>query len=69
VVPSFGFGSSDDRFLTPRGIRVYGAHPCPGSNEDARQGHAAHGPDERLPVRWYAEGVRWFQALVLELAR
>jgi acetylornithine deacetylase/succinyl-diaminopimelate desuccinylase-like protein len=69
VVPSFGFGSSDDRFLTPRGVRVYGAHPCPGSNEDARQGYGAHGPDERVPVRWYSEGVRWFHALVLELAR
>ncbi len=69
VVEGFGFGASDDRFLTPRGVRVYGAHPCPGSNEDARQGYAAHGPDERVPVRWYSEGVRWFLALVLDLAR
>ncbi len=69
VVDGFGFGASDDRYLTARGARMYGAHPNPGSFEDARLGHRAHGPDERVSARWYAEGVRWFNALVLELAR
>jgi len=69
VVPGFGFGTDDGRYLTARGGKVYGVHPNPGSNEDGRLGHGAHGPDERVPTRWYEEGVRWFNALVLELAR
>jgi hypothetical protein len=44
-------------------------HPNPTSNDDARLGLDAHGPDERVSARWYAEGVRWFNALVLDLAR
>ena len=69
VVEGFGFGASDDRYLTARGARIYGAHPNPTSIDDARLGYDAHGPDERVSARWYAEGVRWLDALVLELAR
>ncbi len=69
VIEGFGFGSNDGRFLTARGARVYGTHPNPTSIEDARLGFDAHGPDERVSARWYAEGVRWLNALVLDLAR
>ena len=69
VVEDFGFGSDDGVYLTARGVHVYGAHPCPGSNEDGRLGFSAHGPNERVSAHWYAEGVRWFNALVLDLER
>jgi acetylornithine deacetylase/succinyl-diaminopimelate desuccinylase-like protein len=69
VVEGFGFGASDDRYLTARGARIYGTSPNPTSIEDSRLGFDAHGPDERVSARWYAEGVRWLNALALELAR
>lgn len=69
VVDGFGFGADDGRYLIARGAKVYGVHPSPRTLEDSRLGFAAHGPDERVNARWYAEGVRWFNALVLDLAR
>jgi acetylornithine deacetylase/succinyl-diaminopimelate desuccinylase-like protein len=69
VVEGFGFGADDGRYLTARGVLVYGVHPNPTSKDDQRLGHTAHGPDERVSARWHAEGVRWLNALVLELAR
>ncbi len=69
VVEGFGFGADDGRYLTVRGALVYGTHPNPTSNDDGRLGFVAHGPDERVSARWYAEGVRWLNALVLDLAR
>jgi acetylornithine deacetylase/succinyl-diaminopimelate desuccinylase-like protein len=69
VIAGFGFGADDARFLVLRGAKIYGIHPSPRTLEDARLGHAAHGQDERVSTRWYAEGVRWLNALVLELAR
>jgi acetylornithine deacetylase/succinyl-diaminopimelate desuccinylase-like protein len=69
VVPGFGFGTDDGRFLTARGTLVYGVSPNPASDDDGRLGFVAHGPDERVSARWYAEGVRWFNDLVLALAR
>lgn len=69
VVEGFGFGADDGRYLTARGALVYGVHPNPTSKDDKRLGHSFHGPDERVSARWYAEGVRWLNALVLELAR
>jgi acetylornithine deacetylase/succinyl-diaminopimelate desuccinylase-like protein len=69
VVEGFGFGADDGRYLTARGALVYGVHPNPASADDSRLGFDAHGPDERVSARWYAEGVQWLNALVLELAR
>ena len=69
IVEGFGFGADDGRYLTARGALVYGVHPNPRSRNDARLGFTAHGPDERVSARWYAEGVQWFNGLVLELAR
>jgi acetylornithine deacetylase/succinyl-diaminopimelate desuccinylase-like protein len=68
VVEGFSFGADDGRYLTARGALVYGVHPNPTSNDDGRLGFDAHGPDERVSARWYAEGVHWLNALVLELA-
>jgi acetylornithine deacetylase/succinyl-diaminopimelate desuccinylase-like protein len=69
VVEGFGFGADDGRYLTARGALVYGVGPNPTSSDDGRLGFDAHGPDERVSARWYAEGVQWFNALVLELAQ
>jgi len=69
VVEGFGFGSDDGVYLAARGVHVYGANPNPTSNEDDRLGFVAHGPNERVSARWYAEGVRWLNSLVLELER
>jgi acetylornithine deacetylase/succinyl-diaminopimelate desuccinylase-like protein len=69
VIPGFGFGADDARYLFPRGAQVYGMHPGPRTLEDSRLGRGAHGADERVAIRWYAEGVRWLNAVVLELAR
>jgi len=69
IVSGFGFGANDGRYLTARGIHVYGLHPNPISAADDRLGYDAHGPDERVSARWYAEGVRWLNAVVLEIAR
>ncbi len=69
VVEGFGLGTDDGRYLTARGALVYGVHPNPTSMDDDRLGRTGHGPDERVSARWYAEGVRWLNALVLELAR
>jgi acetylornithine deacetylase/succinyl-diaminopimelate desuccinylase-like protein len=69
VVEGFGFGADDGRYLTARGALVYGVHPNPTSIDDGRLGFDAHGPDERVSARWYAEGVQWLNALVLELAQ
>jgi acetylornithine deacetylase/succinyl-diaminopimelate desuccinylase-like protein len=69
VVEGFSFGADDGRYLTARGALVYGVHPNPTSKDDYRLGHVAHGPDERVSARWYSQGVRWMNALVLELAR
>jgi acetylornithine deacetylase/succinyl-diaminopimelate desuccinylase-like protein len=69
VVEGFGFGANDGRYLTARGALVYGVHPNPTSNADSRLGYDAHGPDERVSARWYDEGVRWLNALVLDLAQ
>ena len=69
IIPGFGLAADDGRYLTARGARVYGVNPNPTSFDDSRLGFDAHGPNERVSARWYAEGVRWFNALVLELAR
>ena len=69
LVEGFGFGANDGRYFGARGTVVYGIHSNPTSVDDGRLGFDAHGPDERVSARWYAEGVRWLNAIVLELAR
>jgi acetylornithine deacetylase/succinyl-diaminopimelate desuccinylase-like protein len=69
VVHSMGTGATDSRHLRAVGIASFGLGGAPGSLEDARQGRAAHGADERRPVRWLPEGVRFLREVVLRLAR
>jgi len=69
VVHSMGTGATDSRYLRAAGIPSFGLGGAPGSLEDARQGRAAHGPDERRPTRWLPEGVRFLREVVLRLAR
>jgi len=56
-------------FFRAVGIPSFGLGGAPGSLEDARQGRAAHGADERRPTRWLPEGVRFLREVVLRLAR
>jgi acetylornithine deacetylase/succinyl-diaminopimelate desuccinylase-like protein len=69
VVHSMGAGATDSRFLRARGIPAYGLGAAPGTLDEAIHGRAAHGADERRPVRWLADGVRFLREVVLELAR
>jgi acetylornithine deacetylase/succinyl-diaminopimelate desuccinylase-like protein len=69
VVHSMGTGATDSRHLRAVGIASFGLGGAPGSLEDARQGRSAHGADERRPVRWLPEGVRFLREVVLRLAR
>jgi acetylornithine deacetylase/succinyl-diaminopimelate desuccinylase-like protein len=69
VVHSMGTGATDSRYLRAAGIPSFGLGGAPGSLDDARQGRAAHGADERRPTRWLPEGVRFLREVVLRLAR
>ncbi|TMB32466.1 MAG: M20/M25/M40 family metallo-hydrolase [Deltaproteobacteria bacterium] len=69
VVHSMGTGATDSRHLRAVGIASFGLGGAPGSLEDARQGRAAHGADERRPVRWLPDGVRFLREVVVRLAR
>jgi hypothetical protein len=51
------------------GIESYGLGGAPGTREDARAGRAAHGADERRPIRWIGDGVRFLREVTLQLAR
>jgi acetylornithine deacetylase/succinyl-diaminopimelate desuccinylase-like protein len=69
VFPTMGTGASDSRFLRAAGIRAYGLSTQPTSLVESRAGRTAHGPDERVPVRWFDDGVRFLRDVVLELAK
>jgi acetylornithine deacetylase/succinyl-diaminopimelate desuccinylase-like protein len=66
---SMGTGATDSRHLREIGIQAYGLGGAPGTREDARAGRAAHGADERRPIRWIGEGVRFLREVTLRLAR
>src|SRR5205085_5390042 len=61
VSHAMGTGSTDSRFLRQIGIQSYGLGGAPGTREDARAGRAAHGADERRPIRWMGDGVRFLR--------
>ncbi|MGZ6124461.1 MAG: M20/M25/M40 family metallo-hydrolase [Myxococcales bacterium] len=69
VSHSMGTGATDSRNLRRIGIDAYGLGAAPGTREDGRAGRSAHGADERRPVRWMGEGVRFLRELTLRLAR
>jgi acetylornithine deacetylase/succinyl-diaminopimelate desuccinylase-like protein len=69
VVHQMGAGATDSRHLRAVGIQSYGLGGAPGTLEDQRSGRAAHGADERRPVRWLGEGVRFLREVTLQIAR
>ena len=69
VVHSMSTGASDSRHLRAVGILAYGVGGLPSSIEDGRKGFGAHGPKERKPLKWFAEGFRFMREVTLELAR
>jgi len=69
VVQSMGTGGTDSRWLRPLGVKAYGIGRLPGTPEERRQGHWAHGADERRPLRWIPEYFRYARGVVLEVAR
>ena len=69
VVHAMGTGATDSRHLRQVGIQSYGLGGAPGTREDARAGRAAHGADERRPIRWIGDGVRFLREVTLQLAR
>ena len=69
VSHSMGAGATDSRHLREIGIQSYGLGGAPGTQEDQRAGRAAHGADERRPIRWMGDGVRFLREVTLLLAR
>jgi acetylornithine deacetylase/succinyl-diaminopimelate desuccinylase-like protein len=64
-----GTGATDSRHLRAIGIGAYGIGVSPITKPEALAGHGAHGPDERRPAKWFADGVRYLRAVTYELAR
>jgi len=64
VVSSMSTGATDSRHL-----RSIGISPVLTSKRESLAGRTAHGPDERRPAVWLAEGVRFFREVTYELAR
>ncbi|HYR19636.1 MAG TPA: M20/M25/M40 family metallo-hydrolase [Myxococcales bacterium] len=69
VSHSMGTGATDSRHLREIGIQSYGLGGAPGTQDDQRAGRAAHGADERRPIKWMGEGVRFLREVTLQLAR
>src|SRR3989440_5586587 len=69
VSHSMGTGATDSRHLREIGIEAYGLGGAPGTQEDQRAGRAAHGADERRPIKWMGEGVRFLREVTLRLAK
>jgi acetylornithine deacetylase/succinyl-diaminopimelate desuccinylase-like protein len=69
VYPTMLIGSSDSRFLRAAGLRSYGLYGSPTSFAEDTAGRTAHGPDERVPVKWLDDGARFLRDVVLNLAR
>src|SRR5438067_10312911 len=62
-------GATDSRHLRVVGIQSYRLGSAPATREDSRAGRAAHGADERRPIRWIGDGVRFLREVTLQLAR
>ncbi len=69
VSHAMGTGATDSRHLREIGIQSYGLGGAPGTRDDARAGRGAHGADERRPLRFIGEGVRFLREVTLRLAR
>jgi acetylornithine deacetylase/succinyl-diaminopimelate desuccinylase-like protein len=69
VVATMSAGATDSRHLRAIGIHAYGIGVSPISKPEALAGRSAHGPDERRPAKWLADGVRFLRNVTYELAR
>jgi acetylornithine deacetylase/succinyl-diaminopimelate desuccinylase-like protein len=69
VLPSITLGATDSRHLRTLGMLAYGVSVTPTSLDESRQGHGAHGPDERRPIAFLDPGVQFLRELTLALAR
>src|SRR5919201_767778 len=69
VAHSMTTGATDSRHLREVGMQCYGLGGAPGTRDDQRAGRAAHGADERRPIKWMGEGVRFLREVTLRLAR
>src|SRR5947208_16506910 len=69
VSHSMGTGATDSRHLREIGMEAFGLGGAPGTQEDQRAGRAAHGADERRPIRWLGDGVRFLREVTLNLSR
>ncbi|HLK41522.1 MAG TPA: M20/M25/M40 family metallo-hydrolase [Polyangiaceae bacterium] len=69
VIRTMGTGATDSRHLRAIGIRAYGVSVSPTTKAEAMSGHAAHGPDERRPAKWLADGARFLMNLTYALAK
>jgi acetylornithine deacetylase/succinyl-diaminopimelate desuccinylase-like protein len=69
VVHSLGAGATDSRHLRKLGIAAYGTSAFPVSLPEVMAGRGAHGADERRPLSWWRDGVRWIRELVRGLAQ
>ena len=69
VVATMSTGATDSRHLRAIGIRAYGIGVSPLSKLEEIAGRGAHGPDERRPAKWLADGVRYLRAVTYALAR
>jgi len=67
VITTLQPGGTDSRYLRQIGIAAYGIHTAPGTLDDQRKGFGAHGANERRPVRWLADGVRFLKEITLSL--
>jgi acetylornithine deacetylase/succinyl-diaminopimelate desuccinylase-like protein len=69
VVPTMSTGATDSRHLRAIDIAAYGVSVSPTTKAEGLSAHVAHGPDERRPSKWLADGARFLRDLVYELAR
>jgi carboxypeptidase PM20D1 len=69
VVSAMGAGATDSRYLRSIGVFSYGVSPVLTSRQESLAGRTAHGPDERRPAAWLAEGVRFLREVTYEIAR
>lgn len=69
VFPMLTVGSTDSLFLRAAGIASYGVDTTPTSVPEDEEGRTGHAPDERAPLRWLDDGVRFLRDVVLTLAR
>ena len=67
VEPMLSSGATDSRYLRKIGIRSYGVSPLALTRAESKSGHLAHGPDERVQLKWMDAGMTFFRDVVRTL--